>query len=141
MPGYPAAAPPKKTRWGLIIGIIALVLVLICGGGAAAIYFVVKAGNEAVDGLAEITDITVLACTALQGKPEPTVTVTWEVENTSTSARDYSPTFVVRDATGARVGDGGDVKTGIPPGKRNVYLTSVTLDAPSAGPFTCELDS
>ena len=52
---YPAqqqyAAPPKKTRWGLIIGIIAAVLLVMCGGAVACFAVVGTAVNEAANSL------------------------------------------------------------------------------------------
>ncbi|MFC7479191.1 hypothetical protein ACFQX7_02710 [Luedemannella flava] len=141
MPGYPPAPPRNQTRWGLIIGIIAVVLVIFCGLGVAGVaYFVSTERSTSTGGTSpERQDITILACTLLNGQATPTVTVSWEVVNSAATPRDYKPTFVVESADGKQLGSGGDAKTGIRAGQRVVYMTSVKLDTPHGGAVNCKL--
>jgi len=104
----------------------------------ALVAFAAQSSSEANQNAYERTDITVLACTALNGA-KPSVTVSWQVDNTSDGPRDYSPTFIVRSAAGDRLGSGSDTRNAVPPGGM-VYQTSVTLDTPYGGPITCALD-
>ncbi|GAA1766160.1 hypothetical protein [Luedemannella helvata] len=145
-PGYPVpnVPPPKRTPWGLIITIIAVCLVLLCGGVVGCVALVATRDDSLAgfggddDRLTpEERDIIVLACTTLPGQTVPTVTVTWEVRNSESAPRDYSPTFVVQDAEGDKLGEGGDTRTGLPPGQARVFMTLVRLDKGTAGAVTC----
>lgn len=44
----PARRPKKKSNLGLILGIIAGVVLLVCGGGAAGVYFIFKKAKDTV---------------------------------------------------------------------------------------------
>ena len=46
----PAVAPPKKSKAPLIIGIVAAVLLVLCGGAVACVAFVGAAANQATNG-------------------------------------------------------------------------------------------
>jgi hypothetical protein len=120
---------------------MAVVLLIVCGLGVAGVAYYVSQHDTSGSGQLspEEQDITILACTRLNGQAVPAVTVSWEVVNSDTETRDYSPTFVVMSADGERLGSGTDSKTGVPAGQRTVYMTSVKLDKPAAGPVTCEL--
>ncbi len=50
-PGYPPPAPPKKSRVGLIVGIVAAVLVVLLAAGGTAIYLFVRSVSGPGDAL------------------------------------------------------------------------------------------
>lgn len=140
-PGYPLAPPPKKTRWGLIIGIVAIVLLLACGGVVGCVAIVVKSAKDSVEAElnAEKTDITIIDCAVEDDRALPSVKVTWKVTNSGSISRTYAPTFVAESADGTRLGDGSDFVGGLQPGDTRTETSTILLDAPATGSVTCKL--
>jgi hypothetical protein len=146
-PGYLGGPPPtRNTRWGLIIGIIAVVVLVLCGGAVACTVLVVKAGNDVAKTVdqelhAESTDIKIRSCTYTADGSLPVAEIVWMVTNSGTITRSYAPEFVVTGPDNTQLGHGFDFVGGLAPGKQVSKTTRVYLDDRVMGTLTCALDN
>ena len=142
VPG-PPPPPVRQRRRGLIIGMIAAVV--LCGGGAGtAAYLVTRAGSKAVNDLnkelnAVRTDLRITGCTLKPNAFVATVEITWEITNSGTRQRTYTPGFVVTAKDGTQLGTGAGLVAGLEPGRKVRRSTTVLVDKKTTGKVTCAL--
>jgi hypothetical protein len=144
VPGPPPRLVRPRRR-GPIIGLVAAVV--LCGGGAGtAAYLVTRAGSRAVNDLnkelnAVRTDVRVTGCALNRGALFATVVITWEVTNSGTRKRTYTPTFVVTGGDGTQLGKGAGFVTGLEPARTARRSTTVLVDKDVTGKVTCSLSA